>query len=179
VPIVNAECKALVAAGADFVQVDEPSIAVYPDRMADYVQIFNKSVEGVNAKIASHICFGNFRGRPVAHRSYRPIFPALFDMRCDQYLLEFANREMRELDLWRELPNDRELAAGVIDVKNYWCETPEVVADRIRQALKFVDSAKLWIVPDCGYSQTARWAAKRKLEAMVAGVDIVRRELAG
>lgn len=179
VPIVNAECRQLQAAGATFIQVDEPSAAVYPDRMPDYVKIFNAAVEGIDVHIGSHICFGNFRGRPVAQRSYRPIFPALFDMRCDQYLLEFANREMQELDLWKEFPNDRELGCGVIDVKNYWCETPQVVADRIRAALRYVEPDKLWIVPDCGFSQTARWATRRKLAAMVQGAEIVRQELAG
>lgn len=179
VPIVNAECRALIEAGATFIQVDEPSAAVYPDRMAEYVTLFNAAVNGIDAKIGSHICFGNFRGRPVARRSYRPIFPALFDMRCDQYLLEFANRELAEVELWKEFPNDRELGFGVIDVKNYWCETAEVVAERIRMALKFVEPDKLWIVPDCGFSQTARWATKRKLAAMVQGTEIVRRELAG
>jgi 5-methyltetrahydropteroyltriglutamate--homocysteine methyltransferase len=178
-PIVNAECRALQAAGATFIQVDEPSAAVYPDRINDYVTIFNAAVEGIDTKIGSHICFGNFRGRPVAKRSYRPIFPALFDMRCDQYLLEFANREMAEIELWKEFPSDRELGCGVIDVKNYWCETPEVVADRIRTALNYVAPDRLWIVPDCGFSQTARWATKRKLAAMVQGAEIVRRELAG
>ncbi|MEZ4532729.1 MAG: hypothetical protein R2855_17175 [Thermomicrobiales bacterium] len=179
VPIVNAECRALQAAGATFIQVDEPSAAVYPDRMAEYVTLFNAAVEGVDAKIGSHICFGNYRGRPVAQRSYRPIFPRLFDMRCDQYLLEFANRELAEIELWKEFPNDRELGFGVIDVKNYWCETPEIVASRIRTALTYVAPEKLWIVPDCGFSQTARWAAKRKLAAMVDGARIVRQELAG
>lgn len=178
-PIVNAECRALQEAGATFIQVDEPSAAVYPERMAEYVQVFNAAVAGIDAKIGSHICFGNFRGRPVARRTYRPIFPALFDMRCDQYLLEFANREMAEIELWKEFPNDRELGCGVVDVKNYWCETPEVVAERIRTALRYVAPDKLWIVPDCGFSQTARWATKRKLAAMVQGAEIVRRELAG
>ncbi|MCO5220302.1 MAG: cobalamin-independent methionine synthase II family protein [Thermomicrobiales bacterium] len=179
VPIVNAECRALQAAGATFIQVDEPSAAVYPDKMHEYVRIFNAAVEGIDARIGSHICFGNFRGRPVAHRTYRPIFPTLFDMHCNQYLLEFANREMAEIELWQEFPNDRELGCGVIDVKNYWCETPEVVAARIRTALRFVAPEKLWIVPDCGFSQTARWATKRKLAAMVQGAEIVRKELAG
>jgi 5-methyltetrahydropteroyltriglutamate--homocysteine methyltransferase len=179
VPIVNAECKALVAAGATFIQVDEPSAAVYPDLLPDAVELFNAAVDRIEAKIGSHLCFGNFRGRPVAHRIYRPLFPKLFDMKIDQYILEFANREMAEIALWQEFPNDREIAAGVVDVKNYWCETTEVVAGRIRTALQYIDPEKLWIAPDCGFSQTARWAAKRKLAAMVQGAEIVRKELAG
>lgn len=179
VPIVNAECRALVEAGAEFIQIDEPSAAVYPDGLDEYVNLFNAAVEGVEAKIAIHLCFGNFRGRPVARRSYRPLFPRMFDFRADQFLLEFANREMAEVELLREFPPDRELAAGLVDVKNYWCETPEVVAERVRRLLEYVTPTQLWVLPDCGFSQTARWAATRKLRALVQGVEIVRRELAG
>jgi 5-methyltetrahydropteroyltriglutamate--homocysteine methyltransferase len=79
----------------------------------------------------------------------------------------------------REFPDDRELAAGLVDVKNYWCEPPAVVAERVRALLRFVKPEQLWVLPDCGFSQTARWAAQRKLRALVEGVEIVRRELAG
>jgi 5-methyltetrahydropteroyltriglutamate--homocysteine methyltransferase len=178
-PIVNAECRALVAAGADFIQIDEPSAAVYPDRFADYIDLFNAAVAGVEAKIAVHLCFGNFRGRPVARRSYRPIFPRMFEFNAQQFMLEFANREMAEVELLREFPPDRELAAGLVDVKNYWCEPPAVVAERVRTLLTYVAPERLWVLPDCGFSQTARWATVRKLRAMVQGVEIVRRELAG
>jgi 5-methyltetrahydropteroyltriglutamate--homocysteine methyltransferase len=179
VPIVNAECQALVAAGAEFIQIDEPSAAVYPDRLDEYIKLFNAAIDGVQAKIAVHLCFGNFRGRPVARRSYKPLFPRMFDFRADQFLLEFANREMTEVELLREFPPDRELAAGLVDVKNYWCEPPEIVADRVRTLLKFISPEQLWVLPDCGFSQTARWAAVRKLRALVEGVQIVRQELSG
>ena len=100
-------------------------------------------------------------------------------MRADQLALEFANRELAELELWREFPSDKELAAGLVDVKNYYIETPEDVAERIRAALRYVAPNKLSITPDCGFSQTARWAARAKLTSMVEGARIVRRELAG
>jgi 5-methyltetrahydropteroyltriglutamate--homocysteine methyltransferase len=177
--IVNAELKALVAAGADFVQIDEPSYAVHPDAPREFVELFNATVAGVQAKIGLHLCFGNFVGRPVARRSYRPLFPHILDVRADQLALEFANRELAELELWREFPSDKELAAGLVDVKNYYVETPADVAERVRAALRYVAPDKLSVTPDCGFSQTARWAARAKLQAMVAGTAIVRRELAG
>jgi 5-methyltetrahydropteroyltriglutamate--homocysteine methyltransferase len=177
--IVNAELKAVVAAGCTFIQIDEPSYAVRPDAPREFVDLFNATVEGVEAKIGIHLCFGNFVGRPTAKRMYRPLFPHILDVRADQFALEFANRELAELELWQEFPSDKELAAGLIDVKNYWVETPEDVAARIRATLKHVRPEKLSIVPDCGFSQTARWAARRKLKAMVDGAAIVRRELAG
>ena len=177
--IVNAELKALVAAGADFVQIDEPSYAVHPAAPRDFVELFNATVAGVQAKIGLHLCFGNFVGRPVAKRSYRPLFPQILAVRAEQLALEFANRELAELELWREFPSDKELAAGLVDVKNYYVETPADVAERIRAALRYVAPDKLSVTPDCGFSQTARWAARAKLRAMVDGTKIVRRELAG
>lgn len=177
--IINAEMKALVEAGADFIQVDEPSYAVHATSPQAFVELFNHTVAGVNAKIGTHLCFGNFVGRPVAKRTYHPLFPYILDMNVHQFALEFANRELSEIDLWKEFPNDRELAAGLVDVKNYYVETPEDVAERIRTALKYVAPEKLSITPDCGFSQTARWAARRKLVAMVEGAKIVRRELTG
>ncbi len=177
--IINAELKQLVAAGATFIQLDEPSYAVYPERPQEFARLFNMTVDGVNAKIGLHICFGNYRGRAVGKRCYRPLFPHILEANFDQLALEFANREMAEIDLWREFPTNKELAAGLIDVKNYYIETPADVAERLRIALKYVKPEKLSITPDCGFSQTARWAAFAKLKSMVAGTEIIRRELAG
>jgi 5-methyltetrahydropteroyltriglutamate--homocysteine methyltransferase len=100
-------------------------------------------------------------------------------MNTSQFALEFANREMAEIELWSEFPSDKELAAGLVDVKNYYVEKPEDVAERIRRALQYVPAERLSITPDCGFSQTARWAARGKLKAMVEGAKIVRRELTG
>ncbi len=177
--IINAELRALVAAGADFIQVDEPSYAVHASSPRAFVDLFNTAVEGVQAKIGVHLCFGNYVGRPVAKRMYRPLFPHILEINASQFALEFANREMSEIELWREFPSDKELAAGLVDVKNYYVETAEDVAERIRTALKVVRPEKLVVVPDCGFSQTARWAARAKLKAMVAGAKLVRYELAG
>lgn len=175
--IINAELKACVAAGATFIQLDEPSAAVYPDRPQAFVELIAKAVDGVDARLGMHLCFGNFRGRAVGRRHYEPLFPHILDCPVDQFVLEFASREMAEIDLWSRFPNDKELAIGVVDVKNYYIETPQDVAERIRLALRHVRAEKLAVVPDCGFSQTARWASFAKLVAMVKGAEIVRHEL--
>jgi 5-methyltetrahydropteroyltriglutamate--homocysteine methyltransferase len=94
-----------------------------------------------------------------------------------QLALEFASREMAEIELAREIKPPMELAVGLIDVKNTWVETPEFVADRLRQVLKFIEPERVHVTPDCGFSQTARFIAQKKLANMVAGVRLVRREL--
>jgi 5-methyltetrahydropteroyltriglutamate--homocysteine methyltransferase len=175
--IVNQELKALAAAGATLIQLDEPSYAVHPDAPREFVDLFNRTVAGVDATIGLHLCFGNFVGRPVAWRRYRPLFPHILDADVQYFALEFANREMAEIELWQEFPNDKLLCAGVMDVKNYHVETPDEIAERIRTALRYVPAEQLWLAPDCGLSQTARWAARAKLRAMVDGAKIVRAEL--
>src|SRR5215467_827220 len=102
-PIVNRELLELVRIGATFIQVDEPSFAVYPEQVAEYVQLWNATVAGVESKLAMHTCFGNYRAKPVGKRLYRPLFPRLLEARTDQLILEFANREMAELELLGEI----------------------------------------------------------------------------
>jgi 5-methyltetrahydropteroyltriglutamate--homocysteine methyltransferase len=179
--LVNRELKQVVAAGATFIQIDEPSAVgrtpVLP--VEETVALFNKTVEGLEAKIALHICFGNNQGRPAMKRTYRPLFPGILEAKAEQIALEFSNREMSEVELWSEFGGERELAAGVIDVKSMYLETPEDVAERIRTVLQHVDPEKLYLTCDCGFSASSRGLARAKLNALVAGAEIVRKELRG
>ena len=176
-PIVNQEMKSLVAAGVDFLQLDEPSFACHPDEPERFLDLIARTVEGVQAKISMHMCFGNYRGRAVGWRSYRPLFPHLTRAAVQQLALEFASREMAEIELAREIKPPMELAVGLIDVKNTWVEPPELVAERLRLTLKYIDPERVHVTPDCGFSQTARFIACRKLANMVEGVRLVRGEL--
>jgi len=178
-PIINAELKALVATGATHIQIDEPSPAIRPDSPVDFVGLFNAAVEGVDARLAAHLCFGNYAGRPLGKRQYTPILDQMMQYRVEQLVLEFANRELAELELLNKIAAERDIAVGVIDVKSYYIETPEDVAWRIQKVLEHVPTERLTIVPDCGFSQTARWASRAKLKAMVDGTRIVRQELTG
>jgi len=180
VGIVNAECRALVEAGADFIQIDEPHSGMYAGSAPRFDQGVNRVVEGVRAKIAVHVCFGNLYGRPFAAvRDFRALYPVLRDLRASQIILEYANRGMEDLALWREFGADKELGAGVIDVKAFKAESPAEVAERIRALLRHVAPEKLWLTPDCGFWETPRWVVKQKLAALVEGARIVRKELGG
>ena len=68
-----------------------------------------------------------------------------------------------------------ELAVGLVDVKNTWIEPPELVAERLRLVLRHIEPERVHVTPDCGFSQTARFVAQRKLANMVQGVRLVRR----
>jgi 5-methyltetrahydropteroyltriglutamate--homocysteine methyltransferase len=177
VPILRTELEAIADAGADVIQLDEPSAAIHPDAPADFAALFRRSVEPVvgRVRLAAHLCFGNYLGRPLAKRTYRPILDAMLAFPVDELVLEFANREMTELDVAAAIAGTgRDVAAGVIDVKNYYLETADDVAERIDALLAAgVPAERLTLVPDCGFSQTARWATRPKLRALVAGRDLV------
>jgi 5-methyltetrahydropteroyltriglutamate--homocysteine methyltransferase len=178
VGILRDEIARLVGQGATFIQLDEPSAAIHPDAGADFARLLNEAIAPARgrARLGAHLCFGNFLGRPLAPRTYRPILDAMLAFEVDELVLEFANREMSEVAILAEITGaGRDVAAGVIDVKNSHVETADEVAARIDAVLAAgVPPERLTLVPDCGFSQTARHLALGKLHALVAGRDLVR-----
>jgi 5-methyltetrahydropteroyltriglutamate--homocysteine methyltransferase len=172
-PIVCAELEALVEAGCGVVTVDEPSMSCYAHREdpARLVEIFNRTVEPVAGRcyLGTHLCFGNYKGRAVGKRRYAPMFPAFLELAADELHLEMASREFAELEVIESIGERHDVGVGVVDVKSYYVETPEDVEERIRECLRYVAPERLSVSPDCGLSQTARWAAQQKLANIVEG----------
>lgn len=180
-PIVRQELVDLIAAGCQEITVDEPSMScyAYKEDPVRFVEIFNRTVEPVVGKcnLSTHLCFGNFKGRAVGPRQYAPMFPAFLQMTVDEIHVEMASREFAELEIIGAIAQHHHVAVGIIDVKSYYIETPADIADRVRRCLQYAPPERLSFAPDCGLSQTARWAARVKLQNMVAGTQIVRKEL--
>ena len=180
-PIISKELEALVAAGCTEITVDEPSMScyAYKEDTKRFVDIFNRTVKPVVGKcnLSTHLCFGNFKGRPVGYRSIKPMLPDFLDMTVDEIHIEMANREFSEIELLQPFAEKMHVAVGIIDVKNYYIETVDDVVERINRCLKYVPPEKLSVAPDCGLSQTARWASKQKLLNMVAGAKKLRENL--
>jgi len=180
-PLVRRELEELVAAGCGELSVDEPSMSCYAYREDPkrFVDLFNRTVESVagRARVCTHLCFGNYKGHAAGPRRLAPMFPAFLNFKCDEMHLEMASREFAELDLISSIAERMDVAVGIVDVKSYYIETPADVADRVRLCLKHAPAARLVLAPDCGLSQTARWAARQKLPNLVSGVKMVRREL--
>jgi 5-methyltetrahydropteroyltriglutamate--homocysteine methyltransferase len=177
-PLVRKELEDLVAAGCRELTVDEPSMScyAYKEDKKRLVDIFNRTVEGVVGKchLSTHFCFGNFKGHAVGWRQYAPMFPEFLDMKVDEIHVEMANREFAELEILETISKRCDVAVGVVDVKSYYIETSENVADRVKACLRYAPADRLSFAPDCGLSQTARWAARKKLRNMVDGVMRVR-----
>jgi len=180
-PIVRRELEDLVAAGCREISVDEPSMScyAYKEGTARFVDIFNRTVESVSGRtrLCTHLCFGNFKGRAIGPRRLAPMFPAFLDFKADEMHVEMASREFSEIELIAQITQRMDAAVGIVDVKSYYVETPADIADRVRLCLQHAPAERLVFAPDCGLSQTARWAAQPKLRNLVAGIRQVKKEL--
>lgn len=180
-PIVQKELQDLVESGCREICVDEPSMSCYAYRedTKRLVDIFNRTVEPVvgRCRVDTHLCFGNYKGRSIGKRRAGPMFPDFLDMKADELHLEMATTAFSELPLIEKIAKHTDVGIGIIDVKGYYIETPEDVAACVRECLKYAPAERLVLAPDCGLSQTARWAAKQKLDNMVKGVRLVKKEL--
>ena len=186
-PIFNAEMKALVAAGATFLQYEDLGawLPLFTGNSNDFTwiaEVVRQCLDGVEAKIAWHFCYGNAWGNRLAGLfpvGYEAVLPHFYDLPIDQFVLDFANRGMVDLAALKALPEDKEVAVGVIDVRTSMVETPEEVAARIRQVLTVVPPERVYLTTDCGMKPLSRMVASMKLHALVRGAQIVRAELGG
>jgi 5-methyltetrahydropteroyltriglutamate--homocysteine methyltransferase len=175
--VLAAEAAELARAGAQVLQIDEPLLAGYPEDAGLAVEAVNIVTSGADVSWILHVCYGNRYARPLWEGHYDFLFPAVKEAAVDQLALEFARTGDDDLSLVEQHHWDRCLGLGVIDVKTEQVESPELVATRIRRALRFVAPEKLMINPDCGLRHLPPAVARAKLAAMVAGAALVRAEL--
>jgi 5-methyltetrahydropteroyltriglutamate--homocysteine methyltransferase len=172
---VNAEVRALHAAGADVVQLDEPYLQARPEQARAYgVEVINRALEGITGTTALHLCFGY--AAIVHNRGNRYTYLAeLNDCAVQQVSIEAAQPNL-DLSVLTELPN-KVIILGVLDLGDIAIEEPEHIAARIRAALRYVPPERLMIAPDCGMKYLPCDVAAAKLRALVAGTRLVRAEL--
>lgn len=180
-PIISKELEALVAEGCEEICIDEPSMSCYgyKEDTDRFVEIFNRTVDAVQGKtrLCTHLCFGNFKGHAVGYRSYKPLFPSFLNLNVNEMHLEMANREYAELEIISEIPEKIDVAVGIVDVKSYFIEPVDLLESKIKECLNYVNAERLVLTPDCGLSQTARWAAKKKLVNMCEAARNIRDSL--
>jgi 5-methyltetrahydropteroyltriglutamate--homocysteine methyltransferase len=189
-PIFNAEMKELVAAGAKYLQIEDLGawLPLFTGNKDDYTwirEVIEQCCEGVDAKIGWHFCFGNAWGNDILSGSYpegyQTVLPYFFETKgIDEFVLDFANREMKGIEFMKNLPKNVGLQCGVLDIRTNMVDTPTQVADRIRKVLAAgVPPEKLTLSTDCGMKPLARMVAKMKLKALAEGARTVRGELMG
>ncbi|HVH63461.1 MAG TPA: cobalamin-independent methionine synthase II family protein [Candidatus Dormibacteraeota bacterium] len=173
---VNEEVRALFAAGASVVQLDEPYLQARAEKAERFaIKAINRALDGIDGTTALHTCFGYahiVHNRPNGY----PFLEPLAGTTAKQISIESAQQAV-DLSVLRAL-EDKVLIVGVIDLSD---ESPveevETVATRIRSALRYVDPERLIVAPDCGMKYLPREKALGKLQAMVKAAARVRAEL--
>ena len=183
--VLNEEAKELQAAGVDIIQFDEPAFNVFFEEVNDWgIATLERAIEGLTCETAVHICYGygikaNTDWKKTLGsewRQYEEIFPKIQQSNIDVVSLEcHGSRVPFELI---ELVRGKKVMVGAIDVATNTIETPEEVADTLRKALQYVDAENLYPSTNCGMAPLSRNVAREKLQALYAGTEIIRKELA-
>ena len=173
---VNEEIRDLQAAGADFVQIDDPWLQAHSGEAQRYgVKVLNRALQGISGGTIVHLCFGYAhygQARPAGYS----FLPQLAACSAEAVSIEAAQAKL-DLGVLKELAG-KKIVLGVISLGDPQAETPELVAERIRAALKYVPAERLTLSPDCGMKYLSRELAFAKLKALNEGASIVRKELA-
>jgi 5-methyltetrahydropteroyltriglutamate--homocysteine methyltransferase len=158
---------------ADTIQLDEASIAGFPEDSKWAAEAINHVLDGILNEKAVHICFGNFGGQPMLRGFWRDLVPFLNSLRADHLVLEFARRGFDEIEVLKELDPRIGLGIGVIDIKDNEVESPELIASRIEMIVKTLGSECLrYVHPDCGFWMLQRSVVDRKMRSLVQGRDL-------
>ncbi len=182
---LNEEARDLVEAGADIVQFDEPCFNVYLEDVEAWgIEALERCVDGVSARTAVHICYGYGTPSVNAWKSqntdwghYHVTLPLLARSTVDQVSVECAASGV-DLAVLAELKG-KDVLFGAVAVGSDEVESPSLVADRIRAALRYVEPEHLLPCTDCGLVPRSRSAARGKMQALAEGAALVRRELGG
>ena len=208
IKILRDEVVALRHRGVDFIQFDEPSLSqvVYGDEAGETfmcaalssrkdptdelefaVRLMNETVEGIEGvKFGVHVCRGNWSRKEdvLLKGNYGPLLPYLMQMHVDQLVLEMATPRAGELDVFKEYGNEKELGLGVVNPRTDEVEAPAMIAQRVKEILKFFEPEKIYLNPDCGFGTFAERCvntpemAYRKLKAISEAAEMLRREFA-
>jgi 5-methyltetrahydropteroyltriglutamate--homocysteine methyltransferase len=100
-----------------------------------------------------------------------PVMSQVMKLEVDGLSLEMANSGYETLEMLADLPADKLLAAGVIDVLDPAVENVDVVRARIDRILEVVPAERLRLTPDGGLRTLTASVVRAKLESMVAAAS--------
>ena len=166
--VVRQEAEDLQAAGARYIQIDEPAIHARPEEIEIAIEAMGVVTQNLDAKTVSHICYGDFAA----------IYPKVLELPVDQLDLAMANYGYRWLELFNKDPFTKELAIGIVDVHTHETESVATAAEGIRKGLRYVSKERLLPHPDCGLKTRSIEESEEKCRVVVEATKVVRKELA-
>ncbi len=165
--VINQELKALVKAGASFIQIDDPAISTHVDEIETARNSVEIATRGVKAYTGLHICYGD----------YSKLYPQILDFSVDQLDFELANKSFQDIAIFREHDFTKDIGFGCVDVHTGRIESVDEIKENIRKAFEIVEPKKVYVDPDCGLKLLSSQTAFQKLSNMCAAARELRGEL--
>jgi 5-methyltetrahydropteroyltriglutamate--homocysteine methyltransferase len=165
--VIHQEALDLQAAGAQYIQIDEPAVSTRMDELDLAIKALGVATEGLEVHTITHICYGDF------HNAY----PKMLDLPVDQLDLEMANSNYDLLESFREYPFTKSIGLGVVDSHSHRIESVDEVEAGIRRALEVIPPERMFVDPDCGLKTRTVDEARAKLRVVVEGARKVRASL--
>ncbi len=164
---INAEMLALQAAGCDFLQIDEPAMTRYHDKvMAFGAAALDRCLDGITVPALVHLCYGYPGGAAQQHHyTYPKLLDRLMQTRISGFTVEFGRSpyDPAVLAPYR----DKLIMFGCVDPGNSPAPSVDAVRARVAAALKHLDPRRVLLTPDCGLMTISRELARQKLAVMV------------
>ena len=172
--ILSAEARALVDAGIDIVQVDDPALTYFCDRglmsgegthderlrrdwsaetqIPEAIDAINRVMEGLRAEVHLHCCHSVYKRRSDVFGDYQPLLPYLRDLKADRVNLEFAYQGTGDLDDLKLIPAHLGVGMGVVDVRGEALQTVEQIAALAAGGARRIAAERIALNPDCGFA---------------------------
>jgi 5-methyltetrahydropteroyltriglutamate--homocysteine methyltransferase len=165
--VIRDEALDLQAAGAKYIQIDEPAVSTRADELDLAIKALGVVTEGLKVHTITHICYGDFHGT----------YPKMLELPVDQIDLEMANSNYDLLEAFRQYVFPKHIGLGVVDSHSHRIESVDEVVAGIERTLELIPPERVFVDPDCGLKTRTVGEAKEKLRVIVEAVQKVRANL--
>jgi len=174
---LNAELRDLQAAGCDVLQIDEPAMTRYHEKVFEYgARALDRCLEGIQVQTIVHLCYGYPGGAGQQHQyQYPELLQELMKTRIGGFGVEFARSNYDPAVL--QICKGRVIMFGCVDPGDTPVPPVAQVVARVRTALKYIEPQNLWLAPDCGLMTISRNLADAKAKLLVDVAHESRRTL--
>ncbi|MGA9947789.1 MAG: hypothetical protein WBQ24_06025, partial [Xanthobacteraceae bacterium] len=174
---INGELRDLQAAGCDVLQIDEPAMTRYHDKVVAYgAKALDRCLDGITVPTVVHLCYGYPGGGYRQHQyEYKDLLPHLMETRIGGFTVEFGRSSFDPHVL--KMCSNRIVMFGCVDPGDSPAPTVEAIERRVSEALDHIDPKQVWLAPDCGLMTISRALAHEKLRVMVEAARRLRSRL--
>jgi 5-methyltetrahydropteroyltriglutamate--homocysteine methyltransferase len=174
---LNEELRDLQAAGCDVLEIDEPAMTRYHEKVFAYgTKALDRCLEGIHVPTVVHLCYGYPGGGGQQHEyEYPELLNELMKTKIGGFGVEFTRSNFDPAVL--AVAKGRIIMFGCVDPSDTPVPSVASVVERVRTALKYIEPKNLWLAPDCGLMTIGRDLANSKAKLLVDVAAEVRKRI--